>query len=349
MGCSMFKRPHHQRIEKILRALNSDLLVQAECYFGGGTAIVLSLDEYRESVDIDFLCSSKDGYRLLRNLVSSDLGPLLLSPIKHIREVRTERDKFSTFLEVDGNPIKIEFIHEGNTTITGSIDPVLGIPILSREDMYAQKLLANADRGLDKATMSRDIIDLSVMIDKWGDIPGLAWDKAYAAYGDYLIRGFYNGIKVIQDRSYLASCLHRMGMDADYVDRIPLILDQASIKTPLSPDAKNERERRLKNIPTLEGGSGPAHTFWQVASEAISVAQSVEEINWVEVERKTIVESIGEQGQSPEGVSDALCKHCPAAVPLARQAAICATVERLAPELQALHAQSKAQEYAKSR
>ncbi|MEH0072719.1 nucleotidyl transferase AbiEii/AbiGii toxin family protein [Pannonibacter sp. Pt2-lr] len=37
--------------------------------FGGGTAIVLQLDEYRESVDIDFLCASQEGYRLIRQAV----------------------------------------------------------------------------------------------------------------------------------------------------------------------------------------------------------------------------------------------------------------------------------------
>lgn len=262
----MFKRPHHQRIAQVLHALNADLLAQAECYFGGGTAIVLLLDEYRESVDIDFLCSSIDGYRMLRNLVSADLGPLLTSPIQHIREVRIERDKFSTFLAVDGNPIKIEFIHEGNTTIRGSMDPVLGIPILSRADMYTQKLLANADRGLDKATMSRDIIDLSVMIEQWGDIPEEAWCKAYACYGDYLIRGFHNGIKLIQDRQYLVSCLHRMGMDPNRIQRLPLILDDASTKTPLNPDIQNERNRRLKDLPVLEHSSGAANVFWQAAT-----------------------------------------------------------------------------------
>lgn len=349
MGCSMFKRPHHQRIEKILRTLNPDLLVKSECYFGGGTAIVLSLDEYRESVDIDFLCSSNDGYRLLRNLVSSDLGPLLLSPIKHLREVRLERDKFSTFLEVDGKPIKVEFIHEGNTKITGSIDPVLGIPVLSREDMYTQKLLANADRGLDKASMSRDIIDLSVMIDKWGDIPKQAWDKAYAAYGDYLIRGFHNGIKVVQDRLYLAACLHRMSMDADYIDRIPPILDLASTKTPLSLEDQNERNRRLNEIPLLGGGSSSAYGFCHVAREAISAARSIEDINWIEVERKFIMESIGEYGHSPESVVDTLCKQSPAAVLPARQAAIAEIVERLAPELRVFYAQSHGQKYSKPR
>lgn len=61
----MFSRPHHQAILKALGELDTDLLVRAECWFGGGTAIVLMLDEYRESVDIDFLCSSQAGYRLM--------------------------------------------------------------------------------------------------------------------------------------------------------------------------------------------------------------------------------------------------------------------------------------------
>jgi len=51
----MFKRPHHQRIDRILHAFKPEILEEACCLFGGGTAIALSLDEYRESVDIDFL------------------------------------------------------------------------------------------------------------------------------------------------------------------------------------------------------------------------------------------------------------------------------------------------------
>lgn len=65
----MFKRPHHQTIAKILNAFDADILADAECYFSGGTAIALELNEYRESVDIDFLCASQDGYRKLRKFV----------------------------------------------------------------------------------------------------------------------------------------------------------------------------------------------------------------------------------------------------------------------------------------
>ena len=65
----MFSRPHHQRILRILSSLNAEFLRQSECYFGGGTAIVMLLGEYRESLDIDFLCSSVEGYRAIREVV----------------------------------------------------------------------------------------------------------------------------------------------------------------------------------------------------------------------------------------------------------------------------------------
>ncbi len=93
----------HRRIAKILHALNSNLLQEAECYFAGGTAIALSLGEYRESVDIDFLCASNDGYRLLRNSVTEDgLGALLVEPLKLRRDVQADRYGIRTFIEIDG-------------------------------------------------------------------------------------------------------------------------------------------------------------------------------------------------------------------------------------------------------
>ena len=67
----MFERPHHQRIAQVLEALDASLLLKHRCLFGGGTAIALTHGEYRESVDIDFICSSVDGYREIRGLVSA--------------------------------------------------------------------------------------------------------------------------------------------------------------------------------------------------------------------------------------------------------------------------------------
>ncbi|MDR0779102.1 MAG: nucleotidyl transferase AbiEii/AbiGii toxin family protein [Pseudomonadales bacterium] len=221
----MFDRAHHQRIAKVLHAFNSDVLSQTQCYFGGGTAITLLLAEYRESRDVDFLCASKEGYRLLRNIISPNgFGSLLKEPLKFCREVRADMYGIRTVVEVDGEAIKVEIVSEGRIALAGSLDPVLGVPTLSREDMYAEKLLANADRGLDKAQTSRDIIDLAMMIGHWGAIPDRAWDKARQAYGEHVVKAFGDSVKLIGDRDYLKHCLRAMHMEEGLLDRIPMIL-----------------------------------------------------------------------------------------------------------------------------
>jgi hypothetical protein len=209
----MFERPHHRRIACVLRAMDGGLLMRAKCFFGGGTAIALKLGEYRESVDIDFLCSDREGYRLLRNAITPPtLGAVLRTPIKHLRDVRTHRDKISTFLEVDDLPIRIEFVLEGRIGIGGDIDLDLGVPVLSRDDMYAEKLLANTDRALDSSQMSRDLIDLAMMIDAWGPIPVAALRKAEDAYGRAIYDYFDRGLALLRDERYRDACLKAMAM-----------------------------------------------------------------------------------------------------------------------------------------
>lgn len=217
----MFERPHHRRVAHILRALDPDLLMRARCYFGGGTAIALQLGEYRESVDVDFLCSDKDGYRLLRNAITPPtLGAVLRAPVRHVRDVRTQRDKISTFLEVDQTPVRVEFVLEARIDISGAMDPLLGVPVLARHDMYAEKLLANADRALDRSQMSRDLIDLAMMIDAWGPIPSAALAKAEAAYGPAIGDYFDRGLTLLRDDRYRSECLAAMGMDPHLSDAI---------------------------------------------------------------------------------------------------------------------------------
>ncbi|WP_206047006.1 nucleotidyl transferase AbiEii/AbiGii toxin family protein [Noviherbaspirillum denitrificans] len=168
-GILLFDRPHHQRIARFLASINADFLAQSGCYFGGGTAIVLLLGEYRESVDVAFLCSSIDGYRALRTTITNtSLGNILSRPVELAREVRADRYGIRTFVCVDGIPIKFEIVCEGRFDVSGSTDVALGVPTLSRVDMYAEKLLANADRCTDRSVASRDAIDLAMLIDHWG-------------------------------------------------------------------------------------------------------------------------------------------------------------------------------------
>lgn len=241
----MFKRSHHQRILGLLEAFNSDLLVDLECHFGGGTAIVLELGEYRESLDIDFICSSKDGFRALRNIVTSkDLGSILKREIPHLREVRSERDKISTFLGSADATVKVEFILEANIEISGSFNKNIGLSVLCREDMYATKLLANTDRGLDKSTYSRDIVDLAMMVRGWGPITHGVWQKAQRAYGDVVLKNFEKSVERIQDKSYLAACLEKMKMDASLVDEIPSLLAGELRVLKSKPDTSSPGNRK---------------------------------------------------------------------------------------------------------
>lgn len=224
----MFKRPHHQRIQRLLHALDSELFASAECYFGGGTAIVLALDEYRESLDVDFLCASHDGYRQLRSAVfNQGLAGLLRQPLKALRDVRADRYGIRTFIEIDGVPIKFEIVQEGRITLSGQTDPGTGVPTLERADMYAEKLLANADRWGDKATAGRDIIDLALMIHHWGPIPASAWCKTQAAYGPSVDAAFRKAAAEITDTAYLNSCLDKMQMDRQLALPIQTTLQQA--------------------------------------------------------------------------------------------------------------------------
>ena len=339
----MFRRPHHQRIAKLLQAFDSDLLLKAECFFGGGTAIALALGEYRESVDIDFLCSSIDGYRMLRSLVSNDLGPLLRYPVPHAREVISNQNKIFTFLEQDGTRIKVELVREGNTSLQGQFDPGLGVPVLSRTDLWAQKLMANADRALDKGSMNRDIIDIAMMLKHWGPLPREAFDKAYRAYGDALARGFHNAFGMLADEKHLTKCMHTMDIDLGLVDEILTILDDTAAHLPLNTQEQDERERRIAALPQLSGKAGAPFIFWRVASEAQRLATAQDPLNWARVEREAVIEGISQHGRDPHEMIDTIAEFSPAATSAARVKAISTRIEQQAPALQALYAADRQQ------
>ena len=214
MDHKYWERPHHQRIQKLLAAFDGEFLLANGCYFGGGTAIVLALGEYRESLDVDFVCASREGYRAVRNTVQpASLGRLLKAPVELLRDVRTDQYGVRTFARVDGVSIKIELISENRIEVEGGISRALGVPVLSKADMQAEKLLANADRGLDRAFHSRDIIDLAMTIPAWGHPTKDVWDKVKGAYGENVVERFDQARQMVCDDVYLNSCLTAMWMD----------------------------------------------------------------------------------------------------------------------------------------
>lgn len=184
-----YSKPEHEVIADALRRMNHQMLMDNKCWFGGGTAIVLRLGEYRRSLDVDFLCSDTDGYRELRNALVGQ-GPKALFPddIKSVREVLADQYGIRMFLEHRGLPIKFEIVRESRIMVEGEADPVLQVPTLFVRDMFAEKLLANSDRCMDRSTAYRDAIDLGKLVEATGSIPDDALAKAIAAYGDDIER-----------------------------------------------------------------------------------------------------------------------------------------------------------------
>ena len=184
-----FQRPQHQVIQAALQSMDSALLGRCHCYFGGGTAIVLLHGEYRLSLDVDFLCADVDGYRELRSLISDHGAPALFGPdIKTIREFRSDQYGIRGILSLADQPIKFEIVREARIPLDGLIIEGLGVPVLSAESQFAEKLLANADRCLDKSVASRDAIDLGYLLLETGSIPSAAIEVAERAYGKDVLK-----------------------------------------------------------------------------------------------------------------------------------------------------------------
>jgi hypothetical protein len=184
----MFERPQHRSVLAVLGAFRADLLSSCKFLFGGGTRIVLELDEYRESHDIDFLCSDASGYGDLRLAASQQGYDGLFAP------QRSEKLHFPREMRVDQYGIRfrafhgddllgVELIREARIDLASGVRPSWSpVDCLSPEDCYAEKLLANSDRWADRQLLSRDLIDLAFLRLRRGPIPDGAWTRVREAY-----------------------------------------------------------------------------------------------------------------------------------------------------------------------
>ena len=218
----MFEREHHRRVASVLEALDARLLHAHKCLFGGGTALALRYGEYRESVDIDFLVSHREGYRALRQLLSGtagvqaicragvDLAPLF----SQTREVRADQYGLRTMLRVADVEIKFEIVLEARITLDapGAGDLVCGVATLTPLDAAASKLLANSDRWRDDAVLSRDLIDLAMMAPPQA-LLRQAIAKAQGAYGASIEADLRQAIQALRERPHrLDHCMQAMRM-----------------------------------------------------------------------------------------------------------------------------------------
>ena len=101
---------------------------------------------------------------------------------------------------------------------------------LSRESAFAEKFLANADRGPDASTLARDVIDMAYMAEHWGMQPARAGLRlAEAAYGDDVQSKLDHAIGKIQtDRLWRQQCERGLNLDRHNVFRAGLEKLQAT-------------------------------------------------------------------------------------------------------------------------
>ncbi len=231
----MFERPNHQRVEQALKALDSNLLLKHRCLFGGGTAIALTHGEHRDSVDIDFVCSSVDGYREIRGLVNAGgIGSLMTGTIGLLREPRIDQYGIRCVLQVAGAPIKFEILFEGRVQLADPLpeDKICGVWSLAMQDKVATKLMANSDRWADASVMSRDIIDLTMLADPAGTLDSLGVAKALRAYGPSVLADLKKArAHLLDHKSRLRECMKSLGMSMPEVD-LRLRIQAIDPKTP---------------------------------------------------------------------------------------------------------------------
>lgn len=214
----MYQRSHHQLIANILYSLNADLLFKNKCYFAGGTAIALIHGEYRESVDIDFMVSDREGYRNIRNLLQDewDLSPLCKPGINLPLAKRIRKDQYGirTAITTPDNMIKFEIVSEGRIAfeLPTTVNQICNITCLTTIDQAASKILANSDRWRDDIYYSRDVIDLAMlqlMQQQWL----AAQKKVLAAYGTSAIRDLHQAIEQLLERQgWLEQCMAAMAI-----------------------------------------------------------------------------------------------------------------------------------------
>ena len=235
MECSLYSRPHHQRIQRILESLNPDLLLRNQCLFGGGTAIVLTHGEYRESGDVGLIVSSKGGYRELRGLVNSQgIEALMKRPLPLRREARIDQYGIRCAFDVDSAAIKFEIVFEGRVELQDPLpeDRVNGVWALTMRDKVATKLMANSDRWADDSVWSRDIIDLAVLANGQPVDPA-GVEAAVGAYGSSVLVDFEKARTNLLERGgRLLNCMKRMQMTMPEDDLRELIQGLAVVLPP---------------------------------------------------------------------------------------------------------------------
>ncbi|MBI4955163.1 MAG: nucleotidyl transferase AbiEii/AbiGii toxin family protein [Myxococcales bacterium] len=216
----MFRRELYRAMARVLDALEPQTLEHAGFRFGGGTRIALAHGEFRLSRDLDFVCSDGDGYAELRLDVRERGYDALFTPSKRAglglpREVRSDQYGMRFPVLVDGASIRVELIREARIALGAPEHaPWTAVPLLSTTDVVAEKLLANSDRGSDRDTLARDLVDLAILRLAHGPIADATWRQVERAYRSAPRSDLAQAAeRFVGDAAFAARCFGGLGIE----------------------------------------------------------------------------------------------------------------------------------------
>ncbi|WP_155407232.1 nucleotidyl transferase AbiEii/AbiGii toxin family protein [Yersinia thracica] len=215
-----YKIKHHQIIRSVLNNFNTDFFCANSIYFGGGTRIALEIDEYRESIDVDFLCPNKASYRAVREQVTSNsLGLLVKKEFNYIREIAFDRYGVRTFINENNAKIKLEIVSFDNYELVADTRKLFPVPFIDRTTCFYTKLLANSDRCLHG--QCKDIFDILAMYDAWGGIPEESIKKADEHYGPCVLINLIRSLEhLMKDKAEYFKIAAAMSIEPEFANNI---------------------------------------------------------------------------------------------------------------------------------
>lgn len=244
------KQQHYQNILVILKNLNLEFLRQCEAYLGGGTLINLETDCFRYSADIDFICSTVAGYKLLRQRIFSEGHRCLFKDDLLNKEITLDRMpkidrygiRFPILVSTERIPIKLGIITETRVKLGNPLFPDWNkeLASLNIRDRYVLKLMANSDRYLDKSVYSRDLIDLTMLRNNY-PLPSGAILTAEAIYG--VTEQLVEAITLFQkDSEYRENCYRQLQIEEPYkiINGLDLLAQDLALETTERTKERNQ-------------------------------------------------------------------------------------------------------------
>lgn len=108
--------------------------------------------------------------------------------------------------------------------------------------------------------------------------------------------------------------------------------------------ATTDFKTRVQQLPTLTDTFGAGFTFGRHALRALKRAADPRRVDWDQVHKAVIIESIEQHGQDPDEVHDTLSKHSPGAVSSEKQEQLRGIINKLAPDLSQKYDQARARQ-----